>query len=230
MIQKIILLRVLRSVPVIKFVRDRFYRFRGTEAANVLPRITPPHQHYLCSVLASNKNPRQQGNFILMCGCKWWYSIHRCLLKGVWRMGIAVITFESFPRVESFPAVYPVCLKQMLPKHEPSPCVGSRGRYRSNGDKMSCWAVAKYQRHFREIRSLYLCVGKRMGKTSLGKEANGGVGRASVILNVVVTGANRGLGFAVADRMACLGHRVVLACRSECEVRTEKRVIKHVAK
>lgn len=37
-------------------------------------------------------------------------------------------------------------------------------------------------------------------------------------LNVVVTGANRGLGFAIAERMARLGHRVVLACRSEREV------------
>ena len=39
-------------------------------------------------------------------------------------------------------------------------------------------------------------------------------------LNVVVTGANRGLGFAITERMARLGHRVVLACRSEREVST----------
>lgn len=38
--------------------------------------------------------------------------------------------------------------------------------------------------------------------------------------NVIVTGANRGLGFAIADRMLTLGgYRVVLACRSRHEVR-----------
>lgn len=36
-------------------------------------------------------------------------------------------------------------------------------------------------------------------------------------LNVVVTGANRGLGFAVAERMVGLGHRTVLACRNKQE-------------
>lgn len=37
--------------------------------------------------------------------------------------------------------------------------------------------------------------------------------------NVIVTGANRGLGFAIADRMLTLGgYRVVLACRSQEEV------------
>lgn len=37
--------------------------------------------------------------------------------------------------------------------------------------------------------------------------------------NVIVTGANRGLGFAIADRMLALdGYRVVLACRSRPEV------------
>lgn len=36
-------------------------------------------------------------------------------------------------------------------------------------------------------------------------------------LNVVVTGANRGLGFALAERMVGLGHRTVLACRNEQE-------------
>lgn len=37
-------------------------------------------------------------------------------------------------------------------------------------------------------------------------------------LNVIVTGANRGLGFAIAERMVGLGHRVVLACRNPIEV------------
>lgn len=36
--------------------------------------------------------------------------------------------------------------------------------------------------------------------------------------NVIVTGANRGLGFAIAERMVLLGHRTVLACRSKSEV------------
>lgn len=37
--------------------------------------------------------------------------------------------------------------------------------------------------------------------------------------NVVITGANRGLGFAIADYMLDIGeHRVVLACRSQQEV------------
>lgn len=48
---------------------------------------------------------------------------------------------------------------------------------------------------------------------------DGGGGRGGrPILNVIVTGANRGLGFAIADRVADLGHRVVLACRSKQEV------------
>lgn len=47
---------------------------------------------------------------------------------------------------------------------------------------------------------------------------NGPGGSDVASLNVIVTGANRGLGFAIADHMACLGHRVVLACRSEREV------------
>lgn len=49
---------------------------------------------------------------------------------------------------------------------------------------------------------------------------NGASHGALASLNVVVTGANRGLGFAIAERMARLGHRVVLACRSEREVST----------
>lgn len=49
----------------------------------------------------------------------------------------------------------------------------------------------------------------------------GGGGGGGPILNVVVTGANRGLGFAIADRVADLGHRVVLACRGEQEVSRE---------
>lgn len=141
-------------------------------------------------------------------------------------MGIALIALEGLPRVESFSAVYPTCLEQMLSKHERSPRVGLQRRYQPNGDKISCCIVAKFRRHGQENRSLRLCVGERRGKTSLGKEANEGVRRGSTILNVVVTGANRGLGFAIADRMAFLGHRVVLACRSECEVRTERE---HVA-
>lgn len=39
------------------------------------------------------------------------------------------------------------------------------------------------------------------------------------VRNVIVTGANRGLGFAIADRMLDIGgYRVVLACRSQQEV------------
>ena len=52
--------------------------------------------------------------------------------------------------------------------------------------------------------------------SSGGVVLDGGGGGAS--LNVVVTGANRGLGFAIAERVTRLGHRVVLACRSEREV------------
>lgn len=41
----------------------------------------------------------------------------------------------------------------------------------------------------------------------------------TTLRNVVVTGANRGLGFAIAERMLALGgYRVVLACRSRHEV------------
>lgn len=40
------------------------------------------------------------------------------------------------------------------------------------------------------------------------------------VRNVIVTGANRGLGFAIADHMLDVGgYRVVLACRSQQEVR-----------
>ncbi|CAN0059005.1 unnamed protein product [Ectocarpus fasciculatus] len=46
----------------------------------------------------------------------------------------------------------------------------------------------------------------------------GGRDHGGFLRNVIVTGANRGLGFAVADRMLKLGgYRVVLACRSEQE-------------
>lgn len=38
------------------------------------------------------------------------------------------------------------------------------------------------------------------------------------VLHAVVTGANRGLGFAIADEMVSLGHRTVLACRDKNEV------------
>lgn len=38
------------------------------------------------------------------------------------------------------------------------------------------------------------------------------------ILNIVVTGANRGLGFAIANEMVALGHRTVLACRDKQKV------------
>lgn len=42
----------------------------------------------------------------------------------------------------------------------------------------------------------------------------------SPLRNVIVTGANRGLGFAIADRMLDIGgYRVILACRSQQEVR-----------
>lgn len=47
-----------------------------------------------------------------------------------------------------------------------------------------------------------------------GSDHDGGILR-----NVIVTGANRGLGFAIADRMLKLGgYRVILACRSEQQV------------
>lgn len=39
------------------------------------------------------------------------------------------------------------------------------------------------------------------------------------VLNIVITGANRGLGFAIAQCVVSLGHRVVLACRNEQKVR-----------
>jgi len=52
------------------------------------------------------------------------------------------------------------------------------------------------------------------------RAAGGGAlmdGRA--LKNVVVTGANRGLGFAIADHMLAIGgYRVVLACRNRQEV------------
>lgn len=42
---------------------------------------------------------------------------------------------------------------------------------------------------------------------------------ARPLRNVIVTGANRGLGFAIADHMLDIGgYRVVLACRSQQEV------------
>lgn len=44
-----------------------------------------------------------------------------------------------------------------------------------------------------------------------------------VLKHVVVTGANRGLGFAIAGHMLAIGgYRVVLACRSQQEVRWRK--------
>ncbi|CAN0467119.1 unnamed protein product, partial [Ectocarpus sp. 12 AP-2014] len=48
----------------------------------------------------------------------------------------------------------------------------------------------------------------------------GGGDHGGILRNVIVTGANRGLGFAIADRMLKLGgYRVVVACRSEQEGR-----------
>ncbi|CAM9629006.1 unnamed protein product [Discosporangium mesarthrocarpum] len=46
------------------------------------------------------------------------------------------------------------------------------------------------------------------------------------VQNAVVTGANRGLGFAIAERMLELGHRVVLACRDEEEGRTAVSILR----
>lgn len=61
----------------------------------------------------------------------------------------------------------------------------------------------------------------RRGRESVVVRAAGGGalmdGRA--LKHVVVTGANRGLGFAIADRMLAIGgYRVVLACRDQQEV------------
>lgn len=60
----------------------------------------------------------------------------------------------------------------------------------------------------------------RMGSHEVGdNDSLTACGHVDKILNVVVTGANRGLGFAIADGMLALGHRVVLACRDQREVR-----------
>ncbi|CAM9699085.1 unnamed protein product [Choristocarpus tenellus] len=46
------------------------------------------------------------------------------------------------------------------------------------------------------------------------------------VLTAIITGANRGLGFALAERMSLLGHRVVLTCRGEDEGRAALNLLR----
>ena len=97
---------------------------------------------------------------------------------------------------------------------------GSSARYEPYVGAVSSTPYV-FRPHCHQIPSFRLCEGRSVASLEEGRD--GDMGRASVNLNTVVTGANRGLGFALAARMARLGHRVVLTCRNEHEVSTESR-------